>query len=61
MGLSVRFIGGQKCVGQLRGLEFTPVRVLFNEFKNLDKRQFTLVLKVKWENKSGEENTEREH
>jgi hypothetical protein len=37
-----------KKVCHLRGFKFTVVRVRFNGFKILVKRQFPLVLKIKW-------------
>jgi hypothetical protein len=38
----------QKNLHQLRGFKFTVIRVRFNDFKILVKRQFTLVLNIKW-------------
>jgi hypothetical protein len=45
----------KKSVCHLRGFKFTVIRVRFNDFKILVKRQFTLVLNIKWE-----ENSKRE-
>jgi hypothetical protein len=39
----------------VKGLKFTVVRVRFNDLKILVKRQFTLVLNIKWK-----ENSKRE-
>jgi hypothetical protein len=40
-----------KNVHHLRGFKFTVVRVRFNDFKILVKRQVTLVLNIKWKEK----------
>jgi hypothetical protein len=59
VGAGVGFIEKslQKNLHHLRGFKFTVARVRFNGFKKLVKRQFTLVLNIKWNENPTEENT----